>query len=145
MALRPGDTELAAAMHACGCRVVEVAEAERGMGRSLAEGVATLSASDPLVVGLADMPFVTAETLRGLAAALEDAVSDCAGAIVQPRHGGRPGNPVGFGPARIAELAACDGDRGARDVVRAAAACGKVRYLDVDDAGVLQDVDRPEY
>jgi molybdenum cofactor cytidylyltransferase len=59
--------------------------------------------------------------------------------VAAPFHDGRRGHPVGFGAACFDALATLDGDAGARDVV-AAHGDALVR-LEVDDPGVLRDVD----
>jgi len=59
-----------------------------------------------------------------------------------PQHDGRQGHPVLFGRDFWAALSRLTGDEGARSVVRAhPASCIR---LDVEDPGVLQDVDRPD-
>ena len=62
--------------------------------------------------------------------------------IVQPVHGGQPGHPVRFPADLLPDLARLSGDSGGRDVVRANAA--RLLRLDVNDDGVLRDVDKPD-
>jgi molybdenum cofactor cytidylyltransferase len=52
------------------------------------------------------------------------------------------GHPVGFGAACFAELTALSNDDGAKSVV--AAHRDSLVRIDVDDAGTLRDVDRPD-
>lgn len=134
--IRPGETAVAALVQRAGCDVVEAADAAEGQSRSLAAGIAAFSDAPALVIGLGDMPFVLPSTLRTLVH--EMAASPVY--IVRPRHDGRPGNPVGFPAHTFAALARIEGDRGARQVI---AASDRVRLVDVDDHGVLADVDRP--
>ncbi len=121
-----------------GAHVVVPAGASMGMGHSLSSAAETAARLFPdarcLLVALADMPWLKSETIRLL---LDTALNeDC---IVQPCFCGQRGHPVAF-PIRYAEeLAKCEGDTGARDVLRRHAP--KVRLLDVDDAAVLRDVD----
>lgn len=134
--VRPGDAELAAALRATGALVIACPDADRGMGASLACGVAAAGRADGYVVALADMPWVAPATTRAVAAAL------AAGApVAAPWHAGRRGHPVGFGRACEAALLALGGDEGARGVF-AARERDAVR-IDVDDPGCLADVDRP--
>lgn len=150
--IRPGEHQIAELVTAAGCEVVEAADADAGQSRSLAAGVNALTSrhsfiDDPecaspvaapegLLIGLADMPFVKAETLRRLV----DAMAEHREAIVRPRCGGRGGNPIGF-PARLfGELTRIEGDTGAREIV---ARAGDIVLVEVDDAGVLNDIDRP--
>ncbi len=133
--VRPGDPALAAALAAAGARVLVCERASEGMGASLACAVAATADADGWVVALADMPWVRPATIAAVAAAL------AAGAdIVAPRYDGQRGHPVGFAHGHGAALAALAGDEGARSVVAAHAA--GVRVIDVDDPGVLRDVDR---
>ena len=134
--VRPGDDELAMALRAAGAQVIACPDADRGMGASLACGVAAAGGAEGYVVALADMPWVAPATVRAVAAAL------AAGApVAAPWHAGRRGHPVGFGRAcEVALLALC-GDEGARRIF-AARERDAVR-IDVDDPGCLADVDRP--
>jgi molybdenum cofactor cytidylyltransferase len=69
-------------------------------------------------------------------------VSTLTGAsIAAPVPRGRRGHPVGFSAAHRDALMALSGDEGARALV-AAAGVDLVR-VDVDDQGVLRDVDTP--
>lgn len=147
--IRPGETEVAELVRGAGCHVVEAPDADLGQSRSLAAGVAALTArhdlhgeqtaaSGPrgLIIGLADMPFVGEDTLRRLV----ETMTNCPDAIVRPRCHGRAGNPVGFPNSLFPELLRLKGDTGARRLV---AASEDVIFVDVDDDGVLVDIDRP--
>ena len=134
--IRPGEPRIADLVRASGARVVEAADASRGQSRSLAAGVAAFDHAPGLVVGLGDMPFVAPATLR----AIVDEMSAYPEHIVRPRHAGQPGNPVGFPANAFPALARIEGDTGAREVV---AASDHVRFVEVDDTGILTDVDRP--
>jgi molybdenum cofactor cytidylyltransferase len=136
--VRADDDALAHALGAAGATIVRCADAGRGMGASLACGVRAVRSRHPgaagVIVALADMPWVRSATIARVAAAV------AAGATVAaPFHAARRGHPVGFGAACFGELEALDGDDGARSVV--AAHADAVLRLDVDDAGVLRDVD----
>jgi len=110
----------------------------RGMASSVAVGFA--HALDHFAAAAAllwpvDHPDVTAATLAALAAA--------PGAIAVPTCRGRGGHPTRFARPVWPELAACAGlADGARGVVRANPA--RVVRVEVDDAGVVADVDTPE-
>jgi molybdenum cofactor cytidylyltransferase len=134
--VRPGDPALVAALAGEGARVVVAARADDGMGASLAAGIAAADGTDAYVVALADMPWVTTATIRAVVEALRGGAS-----IAAPRYRGRRGHPVGFAAAHRAELVALTGDQGARAIVEARASF--VAFVDVDDAGVLADVDVP--
>lgn len=141
VAVRDLDDEFAVEARQSGAKVVQPRDADSGMGHSLAH-LARIAITDyPLaitwIVALADMPWIQADTLRALQA--ESLRTD---SIVQPRYDGAPGNPVVFPIRFAAELIRCVGDVGARAVLKAYSA--QCRTLDVDDPGVLRDVDLPE-
>jgi molybdenum cofactor cytidylyltransferase len=134
--VRPDDRPLAAALAAVGAQVVPCPEADDGMGASLACGLNAAAAARGWVVALADMPWIAPATIARVAAAV------AGGALVAaPFFGGTRGHPVGFGEGCRAELAALAGDAGAREVV--AAHADRLLRLDVDDPGILRDVDTP--
>jgi molybdenum cofactor cytidylyltransferase len=134
--VRTGDDALAAAFAREGAWVVVAERAAEGMGASLAAGIAAAGAADGYVVALADMPWVAPATIRAIVEALRSGAS-----IAAPRHLGKRGHPVGFAAAHRDELLALSGDSGARTIVEANASL--VDFVDVDDAGVLADVDVP--
>lgn len=120
------------------CRIILCEDAGQGMGHSLAAGVRALS-TDPaeaIAVLLGDMPWIAESSLRALVA------KAATGRIVFPVHQGERGHPVLFGHAFWPELQGLTGDEGARRVLRAHASAWVA--VDVDDPGVLRDVDAPE-
>ena len=132
--IRRGDDRLRALLATTGIGVVECANADDGMGASLACGVRATHAADAWVVALADMPWIAPATISGVADALR------AGAdLAAPVHRGVRGHPVGFSRRHHAALAALGGDAGAREILRAHA--GALTLVDVDDAGIARDVD----
>lgn len=134
--LRPGDAELAAVLAAQGLRIVECAQAEYGMGHSLAAGVAAAGTADAWLIALADMPAIKDSTLAALVAQL------AAGAVLAaPFHNGQRGHPVGFAAKFGPALLALSGDTGARDLLARHEL--SLTRLDVDDPGILFDVDTP--
>jgi molybdenum cofactor cytidylyltransferase len=105
-----------------------------GMGDSIAAAVrATQDASGWLVLP-GDLPLVRPETLKAVAAAL------AANTIVIPRHKGQRGHPVGFAGSCRDALLKLEGPQGAALVVRAQPP-DAVAYLDLDDVGIVTDVD----
>jgi len=83
---------------------------------------------------LVDHPAVRPQTLDALLRA-EPAL------LRVPRYRGRNGHPIWFSRDLIAEFLALPHSAGARDVVRAHA--GETTFLEVDDPGVLADIDDP--
>lgn len=139
--IRETDDDLAQALGVdCpGVRIVRAADAELGMGHSLAAGIRAVAGDWSWVaVALGDMPWVRAETLHGLLRAFR--ARDCAG-IVQPCLRGRVGHPVLFGASCFVELSELSGDTGARSVLERHRS--EVVRLEVDDPGILEDLDRP--
>lgn len=135
VALGPGDDALARALAGRGIETIRCADAPRGMGATLAAAVQRLPRWDAVLVALGDMPWVHPQSIIAVAQAAGPAL------ICVPCHRDRRGHPVAFGARFLPELAALDGDRGARDLLLQHAAV--VRELVVDDPGVLRDVDRP--
>jgi molybdenum cofactor cytidylyltransferase len=138
--LRPEDEDAASEVEhtLATARIVRCADAHLGMGHSLAEGARHAQGWDYLFVALADMPWVNSATLQRLRAVLEAAPPD---RIVQPAYRGEPGHPVGFGAGHLIELTRLQGDAGARSLLRDAA--GWRQVVEVDDPGVLADLDTP--
>ncbi|HTH59024.1 MAG TPA: nucleotidyltransferase family protein [Paraburkholderia sp.] len=132
--LRPGAEMLARVLNDAGCDVIFAADAERGMGASLAAGVAAAADAESWIVALADMPRIAPDTIGAVAHAVDEGAS-----LVAPYYQGRRGHPVGFGAEHRAALLALDGDAGARALFSSHA----VTRIDVDDPGVLRDIDTP--
>lgn len=111
-----------------------------GISRSVRCGVQALPAGvSAAVILLGDMPWVTARSVRAIA----DAWKPEAGrTIVVPRVDGRRGNPVLWGAEHFEELVDLEGDVGARTLLERYP--DRVHWLDLPDAGVLRDLDRPE-
>jgi molybdenum cofactor cytidylyltransferase len=86
---------------------------------------------------LADHPLVTPATFR----ALVDGYNKTRRPIVVARFHGRRGHPVIFDHSVFAELMAASEDEGARVVVNADPQ--RVLYVDVEDPGVVLDLDTP--
>jgi len=103
----------------------------RGMGDSIAAGVAARADSAGWLVLPGDMPRVRPTTLQQVAQALQTH------AVAYAQHRGRRGHPVGFAAELFSELVALTGDEGARRLV----ARYPAQAVEVDDPGVLIDID----
>ncbi len=132
--VRLGDFPLAEMLEQEGCHVAQCAESARGMGFSLAHGVATAREAGGWVVALADMPRVSASTVRSVVEALEGGAT-----IAAPTYRGERGHPVGFAGVLHHELLALSGDSGARAVLERHR--DEIVSIEVDDPGVLLDID----
>lgn len=135
--VRPGDFPLAEMLEQEGCHVTICPHAARGMGASLAHGVAACRNADGWLIALADMPLIRSATIAMIARELESGKS-----LVAPAFRGQRGHPVGLGKRYGAQLLALDGDAGARDVI--AAHKSELALIECDDPGVLHDIDRKE-
>jgi molybdenum cofactor cytidylyltransferase len=135
--VRPGDSMLHDALAGTGASVVVCECAAEGMGASLACGVAAALDADGWIVALGDMPWIAPTAI----AAVADAIK--AGAeIAAPSYRGERGHPVGFAQSYGRALSTLGGDEGARTIL--AARQWAVRVVEVDDPGVIRDVDQPE-
>jgi molybdenum cofactor cytidylyltransferase len=103
----------------------------RGMGDSIAAGVAARPDAPGWLLLPADMPCVKPGTLRAVASALDSH------AVAFAQHQGRRGHPVAFGAELFSELIGLTGDEGARRLV----ARYPAQAVDVNDPGVLIDID----
>ncbi len=135
--VRPGATVLENLLSEAGATVILCANAEDGMGASLAAAVSASGDVAGWVIALADMPYIRPETISNIAAAL------AAGAdIVAPVYRGERGHPVGLAARFRPQLLSLSGDEGARSVLKEHA--GLVKLIEVDDPGVCRDIDTPE-
>lgn len=111
-----------------------------GMASSLRAGLRALPQGvDGVAILLGDMPQVSADHLRRLAAAFDPAENR---AIVVPTRNGRWGNPLLWGRRFFEEIGALDGDRGARIIAENAP--DLVIEVEIADDAVLLDFDTPE-
>jgi molybdenum cofactor cytidylyltransferase len=109
-----------------------------GMGDSIAAAVrATADAAGWLILP-GDLPLVLPSTLQAVARALGGAMQ-----AAQPQHLGERGHPVGFAAACGPQLAALAGNLGAAPVLRALREARAVAEIEVDDIGILTDIDTP--
>jgi len=132
--VRPGAEALAHVLNEAGCDVVFAANAPRGMGASLAAGVGATQDAEGWIVALADMPRIAAASIAAVARAIDGGAS-----LAAPFYEGQRGHPVGFGVEHRDALLALDGDAGARALLSMHA----LTRIDVDDSGILRDVDTP--
>lgn len=121
-------------------RLVEHAGWRDGQLSSLRAGLAALGdpAPDAVIVTLVDCPFVQARTVD----ALIDRWLAARAPIVRPAIGDRHGHPVIFDRRTFEDLRTAPLDVGAKAVI--ARWQDSVENVDVDDAGVLADIDTPD-
>lgn len=89
-----------------------------GMGSSIALGVKSLIESemraDAILISLCDQPLVTAEKLRTFL----DTYRETKAAVVAAEYNGVAGVPALFSARFFVDLAALEGDKGAREIIR---------------------------
>ncbi|SPE34272.1 conserved hypothetical protein [Burkholderiales bacterium] len=128
----PNQERLRALLGEQGCTVLVCDRAEEGMGTSIACAIRASAGAHGWIIALADMPQVQQTTIAAVRSAIEHGAASAA-----PFHGGQRGHPVGFGAVCGPELAVLAGDSGARAVL----ARHRPVRIDVDDPGVLCDID----
>jgi molybdenum cofactor cytidylyltransferase len=127
-----------AALHGTAAHVVENPDWARGLSTSIRRGVTAVPVDvDAVLIALGDEPLMAADVSRAVTAAWREAQRP----IIVARYAGVPGHPVLFDRSVFGELAALDGDVGARSVI--ARSPERVLYVDVA-APLPDDVDRPQ-
>ena len=124
-----------------GATVVVNPDYETGMASSLRTGLAALRSDiNAALIVLADQPFVMPETLDQIV----DEYRRTPARIVIPTHHGTRGNPVMLDRSLFAEAMALEGDVGCRAIF--AKYPKSIVYVEVDDRGILLDIDnRDDY
>lgn len=121
-------------------RFVENADADAGQLSSVLAGLraAGLPGTRGLLVTPVDAPLITSETV----AALLGVFSSTGAPIVRAVYRGKHGHPVVFSRAVFDDLRRADPKVGAKAVLRAHERA--IVNVEVDDPGVVTDVDTPE-
>jgi molybdenum cofactor cytidylyltransferase len=111
-----------------------------GMTTSLQCGLRAVPADcESVLFTLVDHPAASRATLDAL---LAPASGDRAPLVRVPRYGGKRGHPIWFARDLAPEFLALPAGGPARDVV--ARHVDRTEYLDLDDPGVVADIDSPE-
>lgn len=141
--------DLAQVLRAVGCEVTVCAQADAGMGTSLAHALREAEILQAFgwqasgwqpsgwLIALADMPFVKTSTIEALLAAAQQTDSNH---IIAPWFQGQRGHPVLFRRPHLADLLALQGERGASSLFKN----WPCHPVVVTDPGVLQDIDTPD-
>jgi molybdenum cofactor cytidylyltransferase len=109
----------------------------RGQTTSMQCGLrAVPSEADGVLFTLVDHPAVAPATIDALLAGPSAAL------VRVPRYIGHRGHPIWFSRELVPEFLALPETGAAREVVRSHAA--ETEFLDVDDPGILADIDDPE-
>jgi molybdenum cofactor cytidylyltransferase len=137
--IRPNDA-LAALCKTAGFEVVENHAADKGMGSSIATGIAALKDETHALIGLGDMPALKAESVALLcqaAATMADTNND----IALPTYQNRRGHPRLFAAAHFAYLGSLSGDEGARKLIESSE---NILHVPTDDTAIAYDIDTPD-
>ncbi|MFB6490433.1 MAG: nucleotidyltransferase family protein [Thermoproteus sp. AZ2] len=126
--------EIAAALRGVEVGVIYNPWFRQGLSSSLKAAVLSAPRLDGYVVALGDMPLVRPQTYRDLVKHLGEAP------IIAPTYKGRRGNPVLLDRRALPHILTLEGDIGARALLGAL----RVSYVEVDDPGVLIDIDEPD-
>lgn len=122
-----------------GVRLVTNPDPSRGQISSLRCAIRELDESvTGLVVLLVDQGSIKADTVSRVRKALAGS------AVAVARHAGRPGHPTGFTREVFGELESGLADEGARAVVEAYEEAGRAERVDVDDPGVVRNINTKE-
>jgi molybdenum cofactor cytidylyltransferase len=129
---------MASVLQAVGCQTVICPDAALGMGTSLACAARYVALNyheaHSVLIGLGDMPFINSDTYLTMLHRLHHGTD-----IAQPSYRDQPGHPVGFSIRHLEALQALHGDQGARTLL---SRCSVTR-IEIDDPGVLRDIDLP--
>lgn len=131
--VQTGDEDIRLMVEAAGANVIRCDDAERGMSLSLISAIKAHADSERWLIALGDMPYVSPSTLLLMLNEQND--------IVAPRHESRIGNPVIFSYRFKSQLLRLSGDKGGRSIIQDNRQ--SLGLVDVDDAGVLHDIDVP--
>lgn len=134
--VRPDDARLADLLHGEGLTTIASEHAELGIGASLVSAINATENADGWLITLADMPWIKPQTIGAIAKMLEQGAD-----LAAPCYNGQRGHPVGISRRFLPNLLGLTGDKGASDLLRTN--IDLVQFFHCDDAGILQDVDRP--
>ena len=113
---------------------------QRGQTSSMQCGLRAVPPdAEGVLFTLVDHPAVAPATLDVLLAGLGQQACDPRPLVRVPRHAGHRGHPIWFSRDLITEFLALPENGAAREVVRSHTA--QTEFLDVDDAGILADID----
>lgn len=111
----------------------------KGMSTSLKTGIKFLPENcQAVVIILGDMPYIKSSTINMLVSAFKSDGKD----IIIPVYKNKIGHPLLMSLKYKEQILNIQGDKGARDVIKNN--LQNVKYLDVNDEGILIDIDELE-
>jgi molybdenum cofactor cytidylyltransferase len=134
--VRPQQRALADLLHSRGWQIVRCPEAALGMGHSLAAGVAASADASGWIIALGDMPFIASNIHRTVGEHLRTGAT-----LVATQYQEQRGHPVAFGKEWLHDLKALNGEQGGQAILRQYRQ--RLILVDVDDPGVVKDIDHP--
>ena len=135
----PGDEDLRAWAREAGVRTAVNPDPGRGMLSSIREGLAALGGTgEILLVSPADLPALRSETVAALVQRMEETGAP----LAVPVYQGKRGHPLAIAPALIPEIETLDPDVGLKQLRDRHEE--RLLEVEVEDPGVVQDVDTPE-
>lgn len=135
----PGDEDLRAWAREAGVLAAVNQDPGRGMLSSIREGIAALGEiREILLVSPADLPALRSETVAALVRRMEETGAH----LAMPVYRGKRGHPLAIAPALIPEIDTLDPDVGLRQLRDRHE--DRLLEMEVEDAGVVLDVDTPE-
>jgi len=131
--IREGDHELTKIVEQESAICVLNNSAEQGLSQSVVAGVRSTTPITAWLCGLADMPYLSPDTVRSIAESVRSAT------IVAPKTLKGIGNPVALGVRFKQELLELDGDIGAKPILNRHS--DLVEFHHCNDQGIHQDID----
>jgi len=120
-----------------GWRIIINPRPQEGMGLSLKMGLEKIHpASQGVFIAHGDMPLVRKDTMAQLMYAFTP------GSILLPRYRAQRGHPVLIDKSLAEQCLWLDHDRPLKEMIYQNES--SIKYVDVDDAGILADMDTPE-
>lgn len=110
-----------------------------GQLSSLQRGLQEAGEAGAVLFTPVDFPAIRPETVQALCQAMRESTQQHA--VFIPRFAGRHGHPAGFLACLIPEFLDLPPGSTARDVIHRHRA--RTRYVDVEDPGILRDIDDP--
>lgn len=131
---RPDSAEVISLLKSLNIKTLSCDQAEQGMSASIAVAAKyAQSLSRPLMLGLGDMPYMKAQSLKQLLQAWDLLKPE----ILYPCVNGRQGHPVIFRANYFSQLTSLIGDKGAKSLLASELAVA----VNIDDMGLVRDID----